>query len=120
VANHPRRVSVRALQRRLRFAEELIRAQDRLMDAMYNSNLERGWPKDAGHLHEVYEATYGVDLYGNIHEYEARKRAIAKMTRTAVVRDACLAYARSHPGTFAAEWIARTWPAEPPAPVDAS
>ena len=53
------------LEGRLRQAEEIIRAQNRLVDAMYDSDLEASWPREAGQLQADYERRYGVILDGD-------------------------------------------------------
>lgn len=50
------------LEDRIREAEEIIRAQNRLVQAMYNSDLEESWPKDASRLQQEYEQRYEVEL----------------------------------------------------------
>lgn len=53
------------LEERLRQAEEIIRAQNRMIQAMYDSDLEASWPKEAGQLQAEYERRYGVILDGD-------------------------------------------------------
>ena len=50
------------LAERLHQAEELIRAKNRLEQAMYDSDLEASWPEEAAQLERAYEQRYGVDL----------------------------------------------------------
>ena len=42
--------------------EALVRAKNRKIEAMYNSDLEAGWPREADDLQYAYEQRYGVDL----------------------------------------------------------
>lgn len=58
----PRNVS--ETEERLRQAEEIIRAQNRKMQAMYDNDLSALWPRDADELQGAYEKQYGVDLDG--------------------------------------------------------
>ncbi|HEY9408885.1 MAG TPA: hypothetical protein VIP77_04830 [Jiangellaceae bacterium] len=50
------------LEERLSQAEEIIRAKNRLIDAMYNSDLSVSWPRDADELEGAYQERYGVKL----------------------------------------------------------
>jgi hypothetical protein len=49
---------------RLAEAERIIRAQNRLIQAMYDGDYEAGWPKESGPLQAAYEERYEVDLSG--------------------------------------------------------
>jgi hypothetical protein len=50
------------LEERIRLAEDIIRAKNRLIEAMYNSDLSAGWPTDASTLESAYQERYGVRL----------------------------------------------------------
>jgi hypothetical protein len=52
------------VEERLAQAEAIIRAKNRLEQAMYDSDFEAGWPRDAAELERAYEQRYGVDLSG--------------------------------------------------------
>lgn len=52
------------LRQRIAEAEELIRAQNELQDAMYNNDLAALWPTRATELQNAYEQRYGVNLEG--------------------------------------------------------
>jgi hypothetical protein len=52
------------MDERIAQAEELIRAKNRLEQAMYDGDLEVSWPRDAAELERAYERRYGVDLSG--------------------------------------------------------
>lgn len=52
------------IEERLRSAEEIIRAQNRLIQAMYDADLEGSWPREASELQAEYETRYGVNLDG--------------------------------------------------------
>jgi hypothetical protein len=43
-------------------AEAIVTALRRLETAMYNSDYEGSWPRDANELQSAYEAKYGVSL----------------------------------------------------------
>lgn len=47
---------------RISEAERIIRAQNRLIDAMYNSDSEASWPRETGPLLAAYETRYDVNL----------------------------------------------------------
>jgi hypothetical protein len=51
-------------EERLAQAEAIIRAKNRLEQAMYDSDLEIGWPREAFELEQAYQQRYGVDLSG--------------------------------------------------------
>lgn len=51
-----------SIEDRLREAEEIIRAQNQLIQAMHYYVLEDLWPKEATVLQGTYEQQYGVDL----------------------------------------------------------
>ena len=53
------------LEERLRQAEEIVRAQNRMIQAMYDSDLEASWPREASDLQAEYEKRYGVILDGD-------------------------------------------------------
>jgi hypothetical protein len=53
------------LEERLAQAEEIIRAKNRLEQAMYDSDSEHGWPREAGLLERAYEQRYAVNLSGD-------------------------------------------------------
>jgi hypothetical protein len=50
------------LAARVAEAEAIITALRRLETAMYNSDFERTWPRDANQLQWAYEEKYGVCL----------------------------------------------------------
>ena len=50
--------------KRLAEAEAIIRAKNRLEQAMYDSDSEASWPRDADALERAYQQRYGVDLSG--------------------------------------------------------
>jgi hypothetical protein len=58
-ANHKRRAE------RLAQAEEIIRAKNRLEWAMFNSDIEASWPREAHELELAYEQRYAVNLSGD-------------------------------------------------------
>jgi hypothetical protein len=49
-------------EERIAEAEAIIRAKNRLEQAMYDSDLEASWPHDAHDLQRAYEQKYGVRL----------------------------------------------------------
>ena len=52
-------------EERLAQAEAIIRAKNRLEQAMYDSDSEASWPtREAAKLERAYEERYGVDLSG--------------------------------------------------------
>jgi hypothetical protein len=53
------------MEERLAQAEAIIRAKNRLEQAMYNSDLERSWPREAHELELAYEQRYEVSLSGD-------------------------------------------------------
>jgi hypothetical protein len=53
------------LNLRVRKAEEIIRAQERLMQAMYDGDFEAGWPRDSQELIRRYMDDYRVSLYAD-------------------------------------------------------
>lgn len=53
------------IEERLRSAEEIIRAQNRKIRAMYDSDFEVSWPREADELQAKYERRYGVNLDGD-------------------------------------------------------
>lgn len=53
------------IEDRLRRAEEIVRAQNRMIQAMYDSDLEASWPREASELQAEYERRYGVILDGD-------------------------------------------------------
>lgn len=53
------------LEQRLREAEEIIRAQNRKIQDMYDTDAESAWSRDADELQGAYEARYGVNLDGD-------------------------------------------------------
>ena len=52
----------RELQERVAEAEAIIAAMWRKMRAMYNSDLEALWPREADELEAAYARKYGVNL----------------------------------------------------------
>lgn len=50
------------MESRIQQAEEIIRAKNRLIEAMYNSDLEASWPKESSELQGIYETRYNVVL----------------------------------------------------------
>jgi hypothetical protein len=52
-------------ENRLREAETIIRAKNRLEQAMYDTDMEAAWPREADELERAYQQRYGVDLSGN-------------------------------------------------------
>lgn len=55
---------VSTIEERLQQAEEIIRAQNRLVQAMLDGAVETAWPKEALVLQGIYQQRYGVDLSG--------------------------------------------------------
>jgi hypothetical protein len=53
------------VEERLAEAEAIIRAKNRLEEAMYSSDSEHGWPREADELEQAYQQRYGVDLSGD-------------------------------------------------------
>ncbi|TMR11731.1 hypothetical protein ETD86_34750 [Nonomuraea turkmeniaca] len=53
------------LLRRVEEAEAIIRAQNTLQIAMYNSDYETSWPREAAELEAAYCERYAVDLDGD-------------------------------------------------------
>jgi hypothetical protein len=54
-----------SLMRRVEEAEAIIRAQNTLQIAMYNSDYEASWPREAAELEAAYCERYTVDLDGD-------------------------------------------------------
>lgn len=52
------------LEQRIKEAEAIIRAQNRLQIAMYDSDNSAAWPTEANELQYAYEKRYDVDLDG--------------------------------------------------------
>lgn len=50
---------------RLGEAEAIIRAKNRLVQAMYDTDMEAVWPREADELERAYQQRYGVDLSGD-------------------------------------------------------
>ncbi len=47
---------------RVRQLEDLVRAKNALIEAMYDSSSAASWPRGADDLQDEYERAYGVDL----------------------------------------------------------
>jgi hypothetical protein len=54
-----------SIEERLAQAEAIIRAKNRLEQAMYDSDLEQSWPREAAELEQAYQQRYGIDLSGD-------------------------------------------------------
>lgn len=51
---------IESLKARVAEAEDIIRAKNKLIQAMYDSTYELSWPREASELEGAYEERYGV------------------------------------------------------------